>query len=99
MNEKTELRLGFIPLTDCCVLAVAKERGFFENYGLDVTLSREASWANIRDKVCVGALDGAHMLAGIPIATTLGLGFSRKPMLTAFSMDLNGNAITVSNET
>ena len=98
MNEKTELRLGFIPLTDCCVLAAAKEKGFFEKFGLDVILSREASWANIRDKVCVGALDGAHMLAGIPIATTLGLGFSRKPMITAFSMDLNGNAITVANE-
>jgi nitrate/nitrite transport system substrate-binding protein len=97
MTEKTDLKLGFIPLTDCCVLAVAKENGYFEKYGLNVTLSREASWANIRDKVCVGALDGAHMLAGIPIATTLGLGFPRKNMLTAFSMNLNGNAITVSN--
>jgi len=104
MNEKTEntpekndLRLGFIPLTDCCVLVAAKEMGYFEKHGLNVTLSREASWANIRDKVCVGALDGAHMLAGIPIATTLGLGFSKKHLITAFSMDLNGNAITVSN--
>ena len=95
--EKTDLKLGFIPLTDCCVLAVAKEKGMFEKHGLNVELSREASWANIRDKVCVGALDGAHMLAGLPIATTLGLGFTRKPMVTAFSMNLNGNAITVSN--
>lgn len=95
--EKTNLKIGFIPLTDCCVLAVAKEKGLFEDAGLDVELSREASWANIRDKVCVGALDGAHMLAGIPIATTLGLGFTRKSMITAFSMDLNGNAITASN--
>ena len=95
--ETTDLKLGFIPLTDCCVLAVAKEKGFFEKHGLNVELSREASWANIRDKVCVGALDGAHMLAGMPIAATLGLGFTRKPMVTAFSMNLNGNAITVSN--
>ena len=95
--EKTDLKLGFIPLTDCCVLAVASERGLFKKYGLNVELSREASWANIRDKVCVGALDGAHMLAGMPIATTLGLNFTRKPMVTAFSMNLNGNAITVSN--
>ncbi len=95
--EKTDLRLGFIPLVDCCVLAIAKEKGCFEKYGLNVTLSREASWANIRDKVCVGALDGAHMLAGMPIATTIGLGYYRKPMLTAFSMNLNGNAVTVSN--
>lgn len=96
--EKPDLRLGFIPLTDCCVLAAAKEKGYFEKYGLNVTLKKEASWANIRDKVCVGALDGAHMLAGIPIATTLGLGFPKKHMLTAFSINLNGNAITVSNE-
>lgn len=95
--EKPDLKLGFISLTDCCVLAVAREMRFFEKHGLNVELSREASWANIRDKVCVGALDGAHMLAGMPIASTLGLGFSRKPMVTAFSIDLNGNAITVSN--
>ncbi len=95
--EKPDLKLGFIPLIDCCVLAVASEKGLFEKYGLNVELSKEASWANIRDKVCVGALDGAHMLAGMPIATTLGLGFTRKPMVTAFSMNLNGNAITVSN--
>ncbi len=96
--EKKELTLGFIPLLDCCVLVAAKEKGFFEKYGLDVTLQKEASWANIRDKVSVGALDGAHMLAAMPIATTLGLGFTKKPMLTAFSMNLNGNAITVSNK-
>ena len=96
--EKTDLKLGFIPLIDCCVLAVAHEKGFFEKNGLNVELTREASWANIRDKVCVGALDGAHMLAGMPIAATLGLGFTRKPMMTAFSMNLNGNAITVSNK-
>jgi two-component system, oxyanion-binding sensor len=95
--EKTDLKLGFIPLTDCCVLAIASEKGIFKKHGLNVELSKEASWANIRDKVCVGALDGAHMLSGIPIATTLGLGFTKKPMLTAFSMNLNGNAITVSN--
>lgn len=95
--EKTDLKLGLIALTDSCVLAIAKEKGFFKNQGLTVELSKEASWANIRDKVCVGALDGAQMLAGMPIATTLGLGFTRKPMLTAFSMDLNGNGITVSN--
>ena len=95
--EKPDLKLGFIPLTDCCVLAVARETGLFEKYGLNVELSREASWANIRDKVCVGALDGAHMLAGMPIASTLGLGFTRKPLITAFSMNLNGNAISVSN--
>ncbi|MGB1220648.1 MAG: CmpA/NrtA family ABC transporter substrate-binding protein [Alcanivoracaceae bacterium] len=96
--EKTRLSLGIIPLTDCASLVVAKEMGLFEKYGLDVTLSKEASWANIRDKVAFGELDGAHMLAGMPIATSIGIGAVQKPTITAFSMNLNGNAITVSNE-
>jgi two-component system, oxyanion-binding sensor len=96
--EKRKLTLGFIPLTDCAPLVVAAEKGHFEKYGLDVQLSKEASWANIRDKVAIGALDGGHMLAGMPIAATLGIGAMQKTTVTAFSMDLNGNAITVSNE-
>ncbi len=95
--EKTELTLGFIPLTDCAPLVVAKEKGYFQKYGLNVTLSKETSWANIRDKVALGILDGAQMLAGMPLAMSLGIGPMAKPMVTAFSMDLNGNAITVSN--
>jgi ABC-type nitrate/sulfonate/bicarbonate transport system substrate-binding protein len=95
--EKRELTLGFIPLTDCAPLVVAKEMGYFEKYGLEVTLSKETSWANIRDKVAIGILDGAQMLAAMPIAMTLGIGPMAKPMVTALSMDLNGNAITVSN--
>lgn len=58
---------------------------------------REVSWANIRDKVCIGALDGAQMLAPIPLAATLGLSGVRAPMIAAMSLGLNGNAITVSN--
>jgi ABC-type nitrate/sulfonate/bicarbonate transport system substrate-binding protein len=96
--EKTRLTLGFMPLTDCAPLAVALEKGYFRKYGLDVTLSREVSWANIRDKVMAGVLDGAHMLASMPIATALGLGEVRRPTITALSLDLNGNAITVSPE-
>ena len=96
--EKRELTLGFIPLTDCAPLVVAKEKGYFEQYGLDVALSKETSWANIRDKVSIGILDGAQMLAGMPIAMSLGICPMAKPMVTALSMDLNGNAITVSNE-
>ncbi|MFO7593453.1 MAG: CmpA/NrtA family ABC transporter substrate-binding protein [Pseudomonadota bacterium] len=95
--EKTDLNLGFIPLTDCAPLVVAKEYGYFEQYGLNVQLSKETSWANIRDKVALGILDGAQMLAGMPLAMSLGIGPMAKPMVTAFSMDLNGNAITVSN--
>lgn len=96
--EKTSLSFGVIPLTDCAPVVIAREKGFFAAQGLDVTVTKESSWANIRDKVALGALDGAHMLAGMPLAATLGVGANRTPTVTAFSMDLNGNGITVSNE-
>jgi nitrate/nitrite transport system substrate-binding protein len=95
--EKSHISLGFIPLTDCAPLAVAQEKGFFNKHGLEVELSREASWANIRDKVALNALDGAQMLAPMPIAATLGSGLLEQPTITAFSLSLNGNAITVSS--
>lgn len=96
--EKTDLTFGIIPLTDCAPLVIAHEKGYFKKHGINSEISKEASWANIRDKVSIGALDAAHMLAGMPIAATLGLGAIQKPTVTAYSMDLNGNAITVSNE-
>lgn len=96
--EKKSLLLGFIPLTDCAPLVIAKDKGYFEKYGLDVTLSKETSWANIRDKVAIGILDGAQMLAPMPLEMSLGLGPIHKPMITAFSLGLNGNAITVSTD-
>ena len=95
--EKPNLKFGIIPLTDCAPIVVAAEKGFFKKHGLDVMISKEASWANIRDKVSIGALDGAHMLAGMPIAATLGVGATKKPTITGFALDLNGNGITVSN--
>src|SRR5262245_20929962 len=91
------LRLGFVPLIDCAVLVAAKEKGFFLRHGLNVVLSREVSWANVRDKLAVGALDGAQVLAGMPLAASVGTDPIAAPTLTAFSMGLNGNAITVSN--
>ena len=97
--EKPDVTLGFIPLTDCAPIVVAREKGFFSRHGLNVQLSREASWASIRDKVALGVHDAAHMLAGMPIASTLGVaGGAQVEMMTALSLDLNGNAITVSNE-
>jgi NitT/TauT family transport system ATP-binding protein/nitrate/nitrite transport system substrate-binding protein len=90
------LKLGFIPLTDCAALVVAKERGLFEAEGLDVTLSREASWANIRDKVVSGALEGAHMLAPMALACTLGAGGAGAPMIAPLSLNANGSSITLS---
>ena len=94
--ERTLVSLGFIPLTDCAPLVVAVEKEFFAREGLEVSLSKEPSWANIRDKVALGVLDGAQMLAGIPIAASLGIGAVRTSMMTALSLDLNGNAITLS---
>ena len=95
--EKSSLDLGFIPLTDCAPLVVALEFGIFARYVLDVTLSREPSWANIRDKVSFGLLDGAQMLAGMPLSCSLGAEAIHKPMVVAMALNLNGNAITVSN--
>ena len=94
--EQTDIRLGFIPLNDAAPLIVAKVKGLFDAEGLDVALSREASWANIRDKVSVGLLDGAHMLGPMPIASSLGLSGPATPMIAPFSLNLNGSAVTVS---
>lgn len=94
--EKDELKLGFIKLTDMAPLAIAREKGFFEDEGLYVTLEPQANWKVLLDRVITGELDGAHMLAGQPIAATIGFG-TRADIVTPFSMDLNGNAITVSN--
>lgn len=94
--EKEELRLGFIKLTDMAPLAVAYEEGFFEDEGLFVTLEAQANWKVLLDGVIDGKLDGAHMLAGQPLGATIGFG-TKAHIITAFSMDLNGNGITVSN--
>jgi len=95
--EKEQIKLGFIKLTDMVPLAIAYEKGYFEEEGLYVTLEPQANWKVIIDRVITGELDGAHMLAGQPIASTIGFG-TKAEVVTAFSMDLNGNATTVSNE-
>lgn len=95
--EKDELKLGFIKLTDMAPLAIAKELGYFEEEGLFVTLEAQANWKVLLDRVITGELDGAHMLAGQPLAATIGFG-TKARVVTPFSMDLNGNGITVSNE-
>ncbi|MCP5142331.1 MAG: ABC transporter substrate-binding protein [Chromatiales bacterium] len=94
--EKTELTLGFMPLSDAAPLIVARELGFFQRHGLKVQLSRETSWANIRDKVALGLLDGAQMLAPMTLASRIGVDPLSKPLVTALSLDLNGKAITIS---
>lgn len=95
--EKEELKFGFIKLTDMAPLAIAYERGYFEDEGLYVTLEAQANWKVLLDRVIDGQLDGAHMLAGQPLGATIGYG-TKAHIMTAFSMDLNGNGITVSNE-
>ena len=95
--EKWELKFGFIKLTDMVPLAVAYEKGYFEDEGLYVTLEAQANWKVLIDRVIDGQLDGAHMLSGQPIGATIGYG-TEAHVVTAFAMDLNGNACTVSNE-
>ena len=95
--EKDELKFGFIKLTDMAPLAIAYEKGYFEDEGLYVTLEPQANWKVLLDRVITGELDGAHMLAGQPLAATIGFG-TKAHIVTPFSMDLNGNGITVSNE-
>jgi nitrate/nitrite transport system substrate-binding protein len=95
--EKEELKFGFIKLTDMAPIAIAYEKGYFEDEGLYVTIEAQANWKVLLDGVIDGRLDGAHMLAGQPIAATIGYG-TKADIVTPFSMDLNGNAITVSNK-
>ncbi len=94
--EKEDLKFGFIKLTDMAPLAIAYEKGFFEDEGLFVELEAQANWKVLLDRVIDGQLDGAHMLAGQPLGATIGYG-TKADIITAFSMDLNGNGITVSN--
>ena len=94
--EKSELRFGFIKLTDCAPIVIAKEKGFFEDEGLSVEVIAQPNWKTLLDNVITGELDGAHMLSGQPIAATIGFGTSAH-IITPFTMDLNGNGITVSN--
>ena len=95
--EKPQLKFGFIKLTDMAPLAIAKEKGFFEDEGLFVSVEAQSNWKNILDRVIDGQLDGSHMLAGQPIAAQAGFGRQAK-LVTPYSMDLNGNGITVSND-
>ncbi len=92
---RTAVSLGFMPLTDCAPLVVAQQEGYFAAEGLDVTLSKEVSWSNIRDKVLVGALDGAQMIAPMPLAMGLGVGSPVTPMACVLILSVQGNTITL----
>jgi two-component system, oxyanion-binding sensor len=88
---------GFLPLTDSALLVAAKVKGFADAEGLDLTLVRETSWANIRDRIAVGQFEAAHMLAPMPIASNLGLTHLMVPLIAPMALGLGGNAVTVSD--
>jgi NitT/TauT family transport system ATP-binding protein len=95
MSDK-KLRIGFIPLCDATSLLIAVDKGFAAAEGLDIELVREVSWANVRDKLNIGIFDSAHLIAPVAIASSLGLGHVKVPIVAAFGLGVNGNAITVS---
>jgi NitT/TauT family transport system ATP-binding protein len=90
------LHIGFIPLCDAAALVVAADRGFASAEGLDVELVREVSWSNVRDKLNIGMFDAAHLLAPVAVASSLGLGHVKVPLIAPLALAVNGNAITVS---
>lgn len=94
MSDK--MRIGFIPLADASALIVAVDKGFCAAEGIEVELVREISWANVRDKFNIGIFDAAHMLAPMAVASSLGIGHVKVPVVSAFGLGVNGNAITVS---
>jgi len=96
--EKTKLKIGFIALTDCAPLVIAKEKGFFKAEGLDVHVAKEGGgWPGIQQKVISGEYDFSHALAGMPIAATLGIN-GNAHLQALLSLDFNGNAITYGND-
>jgi NitT/TauT family transport system ATP-binding protein len=91
-----KLILGYIRLIDCAGLVAAAERGFAAAEGLELTLVPESAWATIRDRLLVGHFDAAHLLAPMAVASSLGIGHLRVPLIAPFALGLGGNAITVS---
>ena len=94
--SETKLRIGYIPLVDAAVLIVAVDRKFAAAEGLSIELVREVSWSNVRDKLNIGLFDAAHLLSPVAIASSLGIGHVRVPIIAPFNLGINGNAITVS---
>jgi len=95
--EKENLKFGFIKLTDMAPLAVAFEKGYFDDEGLSVQVEAQANWKVLFDRVVSGELDGAHMLATLPFGASIGYG-TKADLVSAFTLTLNGDAITVSND-
>lgn len=96
--EKKEIRVGFIPLTDCSSVVMAAVQKFDEKYGIKIVPSKEASWASVRDKLVSGELDAAHVLYGLVYGVHLGIGGPKKDMAVLMSLNNNGQAITLANK-
>jgi nitrate/nitrite transport system substrate-binding protein len=96
--EKTEIKIGFIPLTDCASVVMAAEKGFDKKYGIKIIPSKEASWAGVRDKLSNGELDAAHVLYGLIYGLQLGVGGQKKDMAVLMNLNHNGQAITLNNQ-
>lgn len=97
--EASDMNFGIIALTDCASIVMAHELGFFKKFGINSTISKEASWAVIRDKLALGENHASHMLLGMPFASTMGLlGSPKKPVIAPWVLNRNGQAITLSNK-
>ena len=96
--EKTEVKIGFIPLTDCASVVIASVMGFDKKYGIKIIPSKEASWAAVRDKLVNGELDASHVLYGLIYGVQMGIGGPKKDMAVLMSLNHNGQAITLSNQ-
>lgn len=96
--EKPNVNFGIIALTDCSPIIIAHEKGFFKKYGINATITKGASWAAIRDSLTNGDIQATHMLLGMPIASTMGLGGAPKiPMVVPWILNRNGQSISLSN--
>lgn len=96
--EKTQVNVGFIPLTDCASVVVASQMGFDKKYGIEIIPSKEASWAAVRDKLINGELDASHVLYGLIYGVHLGIGGPKKDMAVLMNLNHNGQAITLSKQ-
>ncbi|NDV12400.1 CmpA/NrtA family ABC transporter substrate-binding protein [Crenobacter caeni] len=96
--EKTEVKVGFIPLTDCASVIVASKMGFDKKYGITIVPSKEASWAAVRDKLVNGELDASHALYGLVYGVHLGIGGQKKDMAVLMTLNQNGQGITLSKQ-
>ena len=97
--QNDPVRLGFIPLTDCSPIVMAKELGLFKKYGVEVVVTKESSWANVRDKILTGELDGAHCLYSMPFSVYTGVGGKAgSEMKIAMMLNVNGQAISLSKD-